>query len=557
MLSNLRAPELEGDITASLDESDPHALDMKMAALAANGTAKSLPVLEKYLLDLGSTDEGVKKGSAAIIRFAELAASLGDKDAIPALESAVCRRYPSANSAIADIDPVEAARYAAENWDGLDDESRVRMAFMTSDPEGIQDPALRKFVEATRGVAPVPPVDVEAVYKRWAGWLGDPREYYDSPAGREVVAFLAVARAEEAARIAYTWPDKGLAVGLARCEEAVTDPAARARLDCLRAIAGDKSAGRLVPSPDTAYLIAAGVTRDPGCLEVARRELRSDNGNRDAASFAISLAATDTEDRNLAWKYWTASSRRLDVWSTIAAQKSVDGLTVVRKMIQMLGMDQQAGAVSFLQYASEDPAIITDPTLQRIIVAKCADVPSGRIWQLNPHWCRQFGDQALKAKYASLVDNDLYADRIRLLKAFAGSGNARVLEKLKQTAERGLIDETVACIEIAATEPIDGDRLGFILGFAKDKRWRVREAVAYALRLVHDPRGDEVLQQLSQDPVERVAFETHCPAFHSHHRSLQPPAKSTPYKLGRTASGAVPGITGRRMPTMGRAKTAQ
>lgn len=527
-LVELRVVELEPAIIASLDEPDAQVLDAKMAALATNGSRKALPTLAKYFVSDGPGGEhlGVSEATGA---FAQLAASVGDPACLPALMSQRCLGSVQAAVATSDIDPQAARTFAAANWKAIPKRARIVLGFrLPGLAEEVGDSALGAFVRAASGPGGgFQGIDAAQLSALLA--TVQPGEMtVANPARPAVLEFLARRDVNRAALLSFENPDPRVASLIAAGDTTVSPDEA-----CVRAINGDRQVPLPAPSLSLSYFLAAATRRDHAALPLLRgvvTQADSEPAYREAAVLALARISGQSEDLNLVYRFLLQNQKNWDMWNVESALSFPDGERLLRQAIGNMDVTRPEGQ-DFVRLLGSVPGMQKSEDLQRLVVSKCAEMPWERIKCLEPTWCRKFGDDDLKEKYAVLLGNHRYLGRIEDLVCFAQSGHPKIMDELKGTAGRGLIDEIVACIELAGEEPVDGDRLAFITGYAKDKRWRVREAVAYALRRLGTPEAAQALAPLAADTDPSVRATATGDAYVSHHFWISPRPHETPVSV--------------------------
>ncbi|MBS1708487.1 MAG: hypothetical protein JSS65_07160, partial [Armatimonadetes bacterium] len=483
-LATLRVVDLEAGIRASLVDADPQVLDAKFHALATNGSRAVLPDLRTFLGPDSPATKTRGTNSVAVSAFAVLAASVGDKASIEVLEHQAKPLAESTALAIADIDPEEAERFGRANWKQLSPGAKIRIALRLPQLAGtVDDPNIRAFAMARHGVADaageLKPTEDPALYAAFLTASWNPLD-----ASRPSALVQVAAHDPGVAAISsFVYPD--LSVAQALSASAVTTPwFDTTSQTCIKIINGDTSVTIPEPTQSVPYVLAASVRREQSAKPLLRKMLSPSNralGNANLAAMALARISSEREDFDLVYRHLLERKPKWTGWDVEAAVSFPDGRLLLKQVIDQLDVTNPEGQ-EFVMLLGQLPGMRQEVDFQRQVVAKCADMPWEAISKLEPTWCRQFGDDVLKEKYAVLLGNHRYLGRIRDLVAMARSGHPKTLEELKDTAGRGMIDEIITGIELAGEEPVNGDRLSFVLQYCQDKRWRVREAVAYALR---------------------------------------------------------------------------
>jgi len=543
-LSTIRVPELEGGILKSIDETDPQVQDAKVAALAANGTVKSMATLNEYFFSRSRS--GGRGVTFATIPFATLAASVGSRSSIPALEERANVTFEASVRAIADIDLDEARRFGERNWATLQPSGRFRLATLipglaTIAGEPLLDEYARALVGSENNLDAADPrasLDLLRLY-------GLANVQPGSRAWPHIMALVTKTDPGMAAVFSFTNPQPSVAAFFAARTATTTHWYEPGDVACVAAINGDRSVALPKPVASVQYILAAISRGDRSALPLLRPLLSRSNlpqGFGSLAALGLARISEDREDRNLAFRYLLENKAR-DFWMVEAALSFGDGEKMLRREIEEIDIKTEAGQ-TFVRLLCQCPGMRKREDLQRLVVAKCTAIPFFNVSNLDPDWCRRLGDDELKAKYAQKLQGYRYFGRVDDLVALGQSGFAQTLDVLAQTVRRGLIDETITCIEVAAENEMPGDRLGFVMQFAGDKRWRVREAVAYALRRLATPKALDALAPLKSDPVPLVRTTSTMPTgYDSHHFVVSPrqPVRGLPVPRPATSVAVADG----------------
>ncbi|MBS1707656.1 MAG: HEAT repeat domain-containing protein [Armatimonadetes bacterium] len=344
----------------------------------------------------------------------------------------------------------------------------------------------------------------------------------NSPARPFLLAALTVADYPKAVRASVDDPDEGSIEQLKRLWDSVSDLDSKTRIATIRRLNGDASASPTGVPRNIEQIIAARRAQDVSMVPMLRVLIKDPNTSsdqREAALGALAELSLDPTDRDLIMRFldqkslpWTRA--RVDVALALS-----DGWRLLYRAVETTELNSPDGQ-NLIASICSFPSLRVNPGLQNEVVRACSRLDWEHIGVLDPTWCKTYGDDDLKDKYALLLGNNLYDGRIKALRLFAASGHKLIGEELVKTAGRGLIDETVACLEAVGENGI-ADQVPFVLGYTKDNRWRVREAAAYALGLLPlNIEGDEALDKLAHDPNKAVVRTAIGPRPDLSHRAV-------------------------------------
>lgn len=518
-LATLRYLNLEGGIAAVVNDDDKLAYGYKIAALASNGSRKSMPIFAEFAQAAGKEKHLSASQQMAADRLADLMASVNTPEALQVLLDLAPSGHPSVLLALADFTDPKALAALDAGRRRMDWGRRLTAELRAA---GDPDPGIVALAQAIKG-DPRPLHQLSAAQLSALAravqvtWL-QPK----TPAYAALLTGTFLANYSGAVAISATQPDPGVAeFGELLAAQPPKNPTEQESLDLFERLNGLKQGPMSNPPRLTEEVLALERSDPAGAAAVIRAQLQKPPKaffGREQACLTLVKLAQDPATLDLVSRHIFPREEPPDPVFIETVLRMPDGEATVLKMIAATDPVHKSPLPWAVSLAKVDPSLVT-PALRQAVVAACAEVEWQQIGQLNPTWAREFGSDDLKEKYAVLLGNNRYLGRIRALRLFAASGHKLIGDELKLTSGRGLLDELVACIEVVGENNLV-DQLPFVLARVGDGRWRVREAVAYALRQVTAPEAITALETLKKDPVPAVALTATSPVFMDFHRQL-------------------------------------
>jgi len=518
-LATLRYLNLEGGIAAVVNDDDKLAYGYKVAALASNGSRKSMPVFAEFAQAAGKEKHLSASQQMAADRLADLMASVNTPEALQVLLDLAPSGQPSVLLALADFTDPKALATLNAGRRRMDWGRRLTAELRAP---GDPDPGIVALAQSIKG-------DSEPLHRLTADQLAAlaravpaPWLSPQTPGYAALLTGTFLANYNGAVTIAASQP--GTAMSEFQAILAAYEPknsAEQGYLDIFERLTGLKQ-GPIAEPPVTREEVLALERSDPGgAVALLQTQLQKPPKNfygRDQACLTLVKLAQDPATLDLVSRHIFPRDVPPDPVFLETVLRMPNGEATVLKMIAATNPQHNSPLPWAVSLARIDPTFVT-PALRQAVVAACAEVEWQQIGQLNPTWAREFGSDELREKYAVLLGNNRYLGRIRALRLFAASGHKLIGDELKLTSGRGLLDELVACIEVVGENNLV-DQLPFVLARVGDSRWRVREAVAYSLRQIVTPEATAALETLRRDPVPAVALTATGPVFVDFHRQL-------------------------------------
>ncbi|MBX3110987.1 MAG: hypothetical protein KF857_03180 [Fimbriimonadaceae bacterium] len=516
-LAGLRYLALESGVAAAADDTDKLARAYKIAALAANGGRKSMPYFVAFAKEVGRERHLSPSQQFAVGRVASLMASINTPEALSVLLDLVPTGDTQVVFALTDFDAAEARSALDSHRAAMDLRQRLQAELRVP---GDADPAVKALAlsittspSALDALTPdqlkalaqgVPTTSLEPGTPAYAAllagqFLGNPRSALDTSADA---------------------PDLGLQRWAPVLEKATPKTAAQ-DLDELLRVNGLVHAAYTGQVTDKPSLVAM-VRSDPGGAVPRLRALVRDPRRLASlvpqARLELLKLSTDPADIELVNGSVFPVKGPHDATFVETVLRLPGGASTLVSLLASQGTTD-LDLTDMLSALRKVPSSLVTTEVRRAAVAAAKRVAWQDIRHLDPAWCREFGDDDTKEKYALLLGNNRYADRIAALRYFAASGHKLIGDELKLTSGRGMVDETVACVEVVGENRLT-DQLPFVLAKLDDPRWRVREAVAYTLRLLDTPESATGLLKLRSDPNKAVSFTASDPRFAEFHLQL-------------------------------------
>jgi HEAT repeat protein len=120
----------------------------------------------------------------------------------------------------------------------------------------------------------------------------------------------------------------------------------------------------------------------------------------------------------------------------------------------------------------------------------------------------KYGKAAIPFIFSTFYEHPHWLLRISILMALTEMDAPGVLFQLCLSASIDInvtVQETgIQCLTVLVNSMYEEDALLHLIAFARSERWQIRKQIAIALRHFSDPRAQEALNQLRQDPDYRV-----------------------------------------------------
>jgi HEAT repeat protein len=120
----------------------------------------------------------------------------------------------------------------------------------------------------------------------------------------------------------------------------------------------------------------------------------------------------------------------------------------------------------------------------------------------------KYGKAAISFIVSTFYEHPHWLLRISILMALTEMDIPDVLFQLclsASVAANVTVQETgIQCLTALVNSAYEEDALLHLIAFARSERWQIRKQVAIALRQFADPRSQEILNHLRQDPDYRV-----------------------------------------------------